>query len=94
MKLFFKKTHTKDSSLSAAVEAYKKARNDSCASLCEEALRLSKHQREFEDKLKKQFCGKSVHDTCKELLDNNEVKLAEKFRSEYKIPDKRCVQWF
>lgn len=72
------------------MEAYKKARNDSCAGVCEETLRLYKHQREFEDKLKRKFYGKSVHDTCKKLLDINEVKLADKFRNEYRIPDKRC----
>lgn len=81
----------KDSSLTSAHEAYKRGRNDLSASMCEEALRLQRHQREFEEKLKHRFCGKSVHDTCKKLLEIKELKLAEKFRNEYKIPDKRYV---
>lgn len=79
----------RDASLTSAMEAYKKGRNDLCANMCEEALRLLRHQRDFEEKLKHRFHGKSVHDTCKKLLEINEVKLAEKFKSEYKIPDKR-----
>lgn len=75
--------------MSSAIEAYKKGRNDLCVSLCEEALRLSKHQRDFEEKLNDTFSGLSVHDTCKKLLELREVKLAEKFKSEYKIPDRR-----
>ncbi|XP_019868219.1 vacuolar protein sorting-associated protein 16 homolog [Aethina tumida] len=85
-----KKSHVKDSLLTSAMEAYKKGRKELYASMCEENLKLLRYQRELEDKLnmKNKFVGKSVHETCKLLLELND-KLAEKFRSDYKIPDKR-----
>lgn len=84
------KSHVKDSLLTSAMEAYKKGRKELYASMCEENLKLLRYQRELEDKLnmKNKFVGKSVHETCKLLLELND-KLAEKFRSDYKIPDKR-----
>ncbi|CAH0559319.1 unnamed protein product [Brassicogethes aeneus] len=85
-----KKELMKDSLLTSAMDAYKKGRKDLYANLCEESLKLLKYQRELEDKLgvKNVFVGKSVHETCKLLLEKND-KLAEKFRSDYKIPEKR-----
>lgn len=85
----FQKSLTQDASLTGALNAYRKGRNDLCAAICEEALQLLKHQRMLEDKLKVDFVGKSVHDTCKKLLDMNEVKLAEKLKNDYKLPDRR-----
>ncbi|KAF2892196.1 hypothetical protein ILUMI_13977 [Ignelater luminosus] len=84
-----KKTHTRDASLTSALEAYKKARNDVCASMCDEALKLLKYQRTLEDKHKEGFVGKSVHDTCKRLLELMDVKEAEKMRGNFKIPERR-----
>lgn len=57
--------------------------------LCEEHLRLSRYQRNLEDKFKRDFFGKSLHDTLKLLLTMQEVKLADKLRHEYKVPDRR-----
>ncbi|KAJ8985073.1 hypothetical protein NQ317_019757 [Molorchus minor] len=87
-----KKKHMKDALLTSALEAYKKGRKDLYASMCDETLKLLRFQRDVEDKIpnaKNRFTGKSVHDTCKLLLEMNETKLAEKFRNDYKIPDKR-----
>lgn len=78
-----------DASLIDAIDKYKKDKNDLCAAVCEETLNLRKYQKSMEEKLKEKFLGKSVHDTCKLLLDLNQVKLADKFKSEYKIPDRR-----
>lgn len=60
--------------------------------MCEESIKLIRFQREIEEKLadaKNKLIGKTVHDTCKLLLEWNEFKLAEKFKYDYKIPDKR-----
>lgn len=87
-----KKRHMKDSLLTSAMEAYKKGRKDLYAGMCDEALKLLRFQRDTEDKLpatKNKLVGLSVHNTCKFLLEMNETKLAEKFRNDYKIPDKR-----
>ncbi|XP_018576701.1 vacuolar protein sorting-associated protein 16 homolog isoform X1 [Anoplophora glabripennis] len=87
-----KKKHMKDSLLTSAMEAYKKGRKDLYAGMCDETLKLLRFQRDIEEKLpaaKNKLAGLSVHNTCKSLLEMNETKLAEKFRNDYKIPDKR-----
>ncbi|KAI7815095.1 vacuolar protein sorting-associated protein [Rhyzopertha dominica] len=84
-----KKSDMKYAALTSAMEAYKKSRNDLYAGACEEALRLSRDQRDFEDKLGYSFSGKTIHETCKKLLEIGELKRAEKFKNDYKIPDKR-----
>ncbi|XP_048516887.1 vacuolar protein sorting-associated protein 16 homolog [Dendroctonus ponderosae] len=89
-----KNSHLRDSQLTVAIEAYNKGRKDLYASMCEETLKLSKFQRELEEKFQSEnkFVGKSVHDTCKILLEMKDVKLAEKVKNDFKIPDKRY--WF
>lgn len=89
---FLQNSHLRDSQLTVAIEAYKKGRKDLYASMCEETLRITKLQRELEEKLQtgNKFVGKSVHDTCKLLLEMKEVKWAEKVKNDFKIPDKRC----
>uniref|UniRef100_A0A023F2B4 Vacuolar protein sorting-associated protein 16 homolog n=1 Tax=Triatoma infestans TaxID=30076 RepID=A0A023F2B4_TRIIF len=84
-----KNSSTREASLVAAEESYKRAKLDLNATLCEEHLRLSKYQRNLEDKFKRDFFGKSLHDTLKLLLTMQEVKLADKLRHEYKVPDRR-----
>ncbi|EFA13302.2 Vacuolar protein sorting-associated protein 16 homolog-like Protein [Tribolium castaneum] len=85
-----KKSHMRDSLLTSAAEAYRKGRKDLNASLCDDYLKLSRFQRQLDEKSGQQkYTGKSVHETCLLLLKSNEVKLAEKFRNDYKIPDKR-----
>lgn len=84
----------RDAHLTSALEAYKKGRKDLYASMCDESIKLVRFQRDIEAKIPgttNKFIGKTVHDTCKLLLEMNEIKLAEKFRSDYKIPDKRFV---
>lgn len=81
----------KDSLLTSAMEAYKKGRKDLYASLCDEQLKLLRFQRQLDDKSTSihKYSGKSVHETCLDLLKNNDLKTAEKFRNDFKIPDKR-----
>lgn len=52
-------------------------------------MNLLKQQKNFESKLNINFIEKSVHDTCKKLLELNEIKQAEKFKADFKIPDRR-----
>lgn len=87
---FFQNVLNAEPFLATAQDAYKNARNDLHASLCEEAIKLLRHQKQFEEKFPRfKFIGKSVHDTLHTLLEANEIKLAEKMKSEYKIPDRR-----
>ncbi|KAF7991263.1 hypothetical protein HCN44_002825 [Aphidius gifuensis] len=84
-----KNLQTKDALLQNAYEKFKMGRYDSNASLTEEQVKLLKYQKSLEDTLRQQIVGKSLHDTVKILLLQNEIKLADKLRSEYKIPDRR-----
>ncbi|CAG9822683.1 unnamed protein product [Phaedon cochleariae] len=87
-----KKNNMKDALLSSALEAYKKGRRDLNSSMCDDYIKTIRFQREVEEKVpgaKNKFIGKSIHDTCKILLEMKETKLAEKFRNDFKIPDKR-----
>ncbi|XP_066993327.2 vacuolar protein sorting-associated protein 16 homolog isoform X2 [Anabrus simplex] len=83
------KNTTPEASLSAAQESYRRARNDFCASLCEEQQRLHRYQKGLEEKFMREFVGLSLHDTVHRLLSMGEVKLADKLRAEYKVPDRR-----
>lgn len=59
-----------------------------CANICDETLKLCKYQRTLEDKYNDKFVGKSVHDTCKSLLEVD-AKEAERMKTNFKIPDRR-----
>lgn len=73
--------------------AYKKAHKDVEAELCEDARKLLKEQKTFDDRYTiaqtQTFVGLSVHETIKRLLILGDLKNAEKKRNEYKVPDKR-----
>lgn len=80
----------KDSLLTSAAEAYRKGRKDLNASLCDDYLKLLRFQRQQDEKIgQSKYAGKSIHETCLLLLKNNEVRLADKFKNDFKIPDKR-----
>ncbi|KPJ12917.1 Vacuolar protein sorting-associated protein 16-like [Papilio machaon] len=78
-----------EASLISARECYKKAKNDLGVSICEELRKLCKQQSSLQETYGVSFLGLSLHDTVKRLLDQGEVKLADKLRSEYKMPDRR-----
>lgn len=78
-----------EASLISARECYKKGKNDLGVSICEDARKLCKQQSAFQETYGSAFIGLSLHDTVKKLLEEGEVKLAEKLRSEYKMPEGR-----
>ncbi|XP_034828699.1 vacuolar protein sorting-associated protein 16 homolog [Maniola hyperantus] len=78
-----------EASLISARECYKKGKNDLGVSICEEARKLCKQQSSLQETYGQSFVGLSLHDTVKKLLDHGEIKLADKLRSEYRMPDRR-----
>ncbi|XP_076239321.1 vacuolar protein sorting 16 isoform X2 [Calliopsis andreniformis] len=80
---------TREALLQSAQENFKLARNDTNAALTEEQIKLLRYQKSLEVTLHESIVGKPLHDTVKILLLHNELKLAEKLRSEYRIPDRR-----
>ncbi|XP_078037953.1 vacuolar protein sorting 16 [Augochlora pura] len=80
---------SRESMLQSAQENFKLARNDTNAALTEEQIKLLRYQKSLEEMLHESVVGKPLHDTVKLLLLQNELKLADKLRSEYKISDRR-----
>ncbi|XP_063827549.1 vacuolar protein sorting-associated protein 16 homolog [Ostrinia nubilalis] len=79
-----------EASLISARECYKKAKNDLGVSICEDGRKLCKQQSSLQETLiGARFVGLSLHDTVRELLCKGEIKLADKLRAEYKMPDRR-----
>ncbi|CAK9821167.1 Vacuolar protein sorting-associated protein 16 homolog [Anthophora plagiata] len=84
-----KNVMSRETLLQSAHENFKLARNDTNAALTEEQIKLLRYQKSLEETLHESIVGKPLHDTVKILLLHNELKLAEKLRSEYRIPDRR-----
>ncbi|XP_048000974.1 vacuolar protein sorting-associated protein 16 homolog [Leguminivora glycinivorella] len=78
-----------EAALISARECYRKAKNDIGVAICEDARKLCKQQSSLQETYGESFVGLSLHDTVKKLLEQGEVKLADKLRSEYKMPDRR-----
>lgn len=84
-----KNASTRDCLLQSAQENFKLARNDTNAALTEEQIKLLRYQGVLEETLHETIVGKSLHDTIKILLLQNELKLADKLKSEYRVPERR-----
>lgn len=84
-----KNSMSRDTFLQSAQENFKLAKSESNAALTEEQVKLLRYQRSLEDTLHQSVVGKPLHETVKLLLLENELKLADKLRSEYKLPDRR-----
>ncbi|CAL7934755.1 unnamed protein product [Xylocopa violacea] len=80
---------SREALLQSAQENFKLARNDTNAVLTEEQIKLLRYQKSLEDTLHEPIVGKPLHDTVRVLLLHNELKLADKLRSEYRISDRR-----
>lgn len=80
---------SREALLQSAQENFKLARNDTNAALTDEQIKLLRCQRSLEDTLHEAVVGKPLHDTVNLLLLNNELKLADKLKSEYRISDRR-----
>lgn len=78
-----------EASLISARECYKKGKNDLGVSTCEDARKLCKQQSSLQETYGSSFVGLSLHDTVRKLLEQGEIKLADKLRSEYRMPDRR-----
>jgi len=48
-----------------------------------------RYQKTLEDKFRREFVGRSLHDTVYLLLILHEIKLADKLRTEYRVTDRR-----
>jgi len=77
------------SHLVTAQEQYRKSREDFNASVAEENYRLLKYQSGLEQKFGEPFINLSVYETLIKLIGDKEIKIADKFRSDFKISDRK-----
>ncbi|XP_023326390.1 vacuolar protein sorting-associated protein 16 homolog [Eurytemora carolleeae] len=83
-----------ESRLSALVTAqdyYKRSRAEFNLTATEETSRLLNHQSKLEEKLGRAYMNKSLHETISQLLEEGEIKLADKLRSEFKLSDRKYL---
>ena len=55
----------------------------------DEEMKLLKYQRRLEGELAKNYSGLSLHETIHKLITDNNHKVAETLRKEFKVPDRR-----
>ena len=75
--------------LVTATEKFKRGRDEFHACVSDENYRLLKYQSGLEEKFGKAFMNLSLHETLRKLLQEKEVKLADKMRSEFKVNDRK-----
>jgi len=80
---------TRLAGLVTAQEQFKRGREDFNQSMADETHRLLKYQAGLEEKLGKPFTDLSLHDTLSMLLEQKEMKLADKLKSEFKISERK-----
>ena len=70
-------------------ELFKKAKTEPLAALAEDHHRLLKAQSNLEEKLGRTFLGQTLHQTMSDLIQYDEIKLADKLKSDFKLTDRR-----
>lgn len=80
-------------SINEAINCYKRTRDEFSLTTCESQLKLIRYQSSLEEKLKNNFRNLTLHDTLVKLLEINELKLADKLRSEFKVPERRLFPY-
>lgn len=54
---------------------------------------LLRNQRKLEEKFRRPYIGKSLHQTITLLLLDHQIKLADELRKTFKVSDKRYYVW-
>lgn len=75
--------------LSDAKESYAKARNEFAVKQVEDEIKLLKYQRRLEEELHKPYVDLSLHQTVYKLILDNNQKMSETLRKEFRIPERR-----
>lgn len=77
------------SSINSAINSYKRTDDRFAITICENQLSLIKYQGSLEEKFGTNFRNLTLHETLIKLLEMNEVELANKLHSEFKVPERR-----
>lgn len=79
----------KNEPISVAANAFRKVHKDIEADLCEEIRKLKNHHIQLNEKFPQDFTDLSVQDTIMKLLILGDIKMAEKLKNEFKVPERR-----
>jgi hypothetical protein len=83
------RVETRLARLVTSQEQFKRAKEEFNLSIADENHKLIKYQSGLEDKLGKLHVNLSLHQTVLQLLQDKEVKLAEKLKAEFKVSDRK-----
>ena len=75
--------------LQGATESLKKTRNELGSQLTEEQIKLLKWQAKLEKNEQKNYINKSLQDTMAQLIQDGNIKEADKMRVEFKMSDRK-----
>jgi len=70
-------------------DLFGKSKAEASVSLVEDNIKLLKAQNNLEDKLGRDLIGLSLHQTIELLIEQDDLKSAEKLKSEFKLSDRR-----
>jgi len=74
-----------------AQQHFKRGKEELSLAMCEENFKLIKYQSMLEEKLGKLYVNLSLHQTLTQLLQDREVKLADKLKSEFKLSERKYL---
>lgn len=75
--------------LKLAMNCYAKGKNDFNVKQTDEQIKLLKYQRRLEEEFNRPYMDLSLHQTIYRLTMENNNKVAEQLRKEFKVPDRR-----
>ncbi|XP_052092868.1 vacuolar protein sorting-associated protein 16 homolog isoform X1 [Mytilus californianus] len=75
--------------LNQAIKCYQKGRHDFVIKQTEDQIKLLKYQRRLEEEFNRPYMDLSLHQTIYRLTVENNYKVSEQLRKEFKVPDRR-----
>ena len=71
------------------MNCYAKGKHDFAVKQTEDQIKLLKYQRRLEEEFNRPYMDLSLHQTIYRLTMENNIKVAEQIRKEFKVPDRR-----
>ena len=75
--------------LKQAMNCYAKGKHDFAVKQTDDQMKLLKYQRRLEEEFNRPYMDLSLHQTIYRLTTENNIKVAEQLRKEFKVPDRR-----
>ena len=89
--VIFQRLDDRTETLNQAIKCYQKGRHDFVIKQTEDQIKLLKYQRRLEEEFNRPYMDLSLHQTIYRLTVENNFKVSEQLRKEFKIPDRRYI---